>query len=197
MEPYVITISRQFASMGRSIAQELAHELDIEFYDRDIVEQVAHRLGLPISEVSDKEEASKSIYYKRQFPFGSQLPSIRDEIFMVGKNIIQDLAKKDSCIIVGRNADSILANHERHLNVYIYAPYAQRLKNCIEFLDMDEATAKKMIHEVDLARSLYRKRYSPEAQDEYTNRDIMIDSSKFGIQGTASLLSHIVRDRFY
>ena len=45
MEPYVITISRQFASMGRSIAKELANELDIKFYDRDIVEETAKRMG--------------------------------------------------------------------------------------------------------------------------------------------------------
>ena len=42
-EKYVITISRQFASMGRSIAKKLAEELGIEFYDRDIVEQTARR----------------------------------------------------------------------------------------------------------------------------------------------------------
>ncbi len=197
MKPYVITISRQFASMGRSIAQELSKELEINFYDRDIVDEVANRLGLPVSEVSNKEEASHSIYYKRQFPFGSQIPSVRDEIFMVGKNIIQDLAKQENCIIVGRCADSILADHERHLNVYIYAPYAERLKNCTELLGMDETTAKKMIREVDLARNLYRKRYSPEAQDEFTNRDIMIDSSCFGIKGSAELLSHIIKERFF
>ena len=38
MEKYVITISRQFASMGRCIAQSLSEELGIPFYDRDIVE---------------------------------------------------------------------------------------------------------------------------------------------------------------
>lgn len=197
MEPYVITISRQFASMGRSIAQELSEELNIEFYDRDIVEEVAKRLGITIAEVSDKEEASSSIYFKRQFPLGTGVASVRDEIFMAEKNIIQDLSQKESCIIVGRCADSILADHERHINVYIYAPYTERLKNCTEYLGMDEATAKKMIREVDSSRNLYRKRYCPEATDDFSNRDIMIDSSKFGIKGTATFLAHIARDKFY
>lgn len=196
MEPYVITISRQFGSMGRSIAQELSEKLGIEFYDRDIVEEVASRLGVPVSIVSDKEEAYKSIYFKRQYPLGTGVASLRDEIFMVEKNIIQDLAKKESCIIVGRCSDSILLGHERHLNVYIYAPYMERLKNCTELLGMDEATAKKMIHEVDISRNLYRKRYCPEAKDEFTNRDIMIDSSNFGIEGAAQLLADIVKKRF-
>ncbi len=197
MEPYVITISRQFASMGRSIAEELAKELDIEYYDRDIVEEVSKRLGLPVSEISNTEEASSSIYFKRQFPLGNGIASLRDEIFMVEKNIIQDLAKKESCIIVGRCGDSILGDHPRHLSVFIYAPYMERLKNCIEHLDMDEATAKKMIREVDASRNLYHKRYCPDATDQFANHHVMIDSSQFGIQGAASLLSHIARDKFY
>lgn len=197
MEPYVITISRQFASMGRSIAQELSEQLNIDFYDRDIVEETSRRLGLPISEVSNKEEASSSIYFKRQYPLGTGITSVRDEIYMVEKNIIQDFSKKGSCIIVGRCADSILADHPRHLSVYIYAPYTNRLKNCTELLGMDEATAKKMIREVDASRNLYHKRYCPEAKDEFTNHDIMIDSSHFGITGTAGLLTHIVEEHFY
>ncbi len=196
MQPYVITISRQFASMGRSIAQELSKELDIEFYDRDIVEQVAKRLGMPISAISDTEEASKSIYFKRQFPLGMGIPSLRDDVFMSEKNIIQDLAMKESCIIVGRCADSILASHPRHLSVFIYAPYVERLKNCTTHLGMDEATAKKMIREVDASRNFYHRRYCPEVKDDFTNRDIMIDSSRFGIEGTAQLIANIVRENY-
>ena len=45
MKQYVITISRQFGSLGRSIAQALSKELGVDFYDRDIVEQTAKRMG--------------------------------------------------------------------------------------------------------------------------------------------------------
>lgn len=196
MQPYVITISRQLGSLGRSIAQELSKELDIEFYDRDIVEEVSKRLDLPVSEISQKEEASKSIYFKRQYPLGIGISSVRDEIFSVQKNIIQDLSQKESCIIVGRCADSILQDHPRHLSIYVYAPYMARFKNCTEKLGMDEATAKKMIHEVDISRSLYRKRYCLEAKDDFTNRHIMIDSSRFGVSGSVKIISEIAKSMF-
>ncbi len=196
MEPYVITISREFGSMGRSIAQALSKELGIEFYDRDIVEETAKRLGMPVSVISDTEEATKSIYFKRQFPLGMGVASLQDEIFMIQKNIIQDLVQKESCIIVGRCADSILADRERHLSVYVYAPYIERFKNCTEKLGMDEATAKKMIREVDSSRSLYHKHYCPEVKDELTNKHLMVDSSRFGVEGSAEMLAVIVRRLF-
>ena len=51
MEKYAITISRQFASMGRSIAQELAEQLHIEFLDRDIVDETAKRMNATVRQI--------------------------------------------------------------------------------------------------------------------------------------------------
>lgn len=196
MKQYVVTISRQFGSLGRTIAQKMAEELQIEFYDRDIVEETAKRMGLPVSVISSKEENSNAAFFKRQYPLGMGVGSMQDEIFCIQENIIRDLAKKESCIIVGRCADSILADTENHLNIYVYAPVGARLKNCTDILKMDEKTAKKMIREVDRSRDLYHRRYCPEYTDVSTNKDIMIDSSRFGVDRTAAILVNIVREMF-
>ena len=196
MKQYVVTISRQFGSLGRTIAQKMAQELGIDFYDRDIVEKTASRMGLPVSVISGKEEHSESIYFKRQYPLGMGIASMKDEIFLTQKNIIRDLAQKESCIIVGRCADSILMDMENHLNVYIYAPAEARLRNCVDILKMDEKTAKKMIREVDRSRELYHRRYCPEYVDVSTNKDIMLDSSRFGPDGTAKIQVELVMELF-
>ncbi len=193
-EKYVITISRQFASMGRSIAKRLAEELGIEFYDRDIVEQTARRMGLPVSTISDTEESANNIYYKRIYPLGMAIKSMQDEVFMVQQNIIRDLADRESCIIVGRCADEVLKDHPRLLNVHVFAPKADRLRNCVEKLGMDEATAKKTLPRVDKSRAGYHKVYG--GGDEYVNCHLMLNSSQFGIEGSAHLLALIARDRF-
>lgn len=197
MENYVITISRQFGSLGRSIAQKMSEMLSIEFYDRDIVEATAKRMGQPVSVISDKEENAGSIFFKRQYPLGMGLLHMQNEIFCVQENIIRDLAAKESCIIVGRCADSILKDYKRGLNIYVYAPYETRLRNCTEILKMDEKTAKKMIRDVDRAREEYRLRYCPEVRDMFDNRDLMIDSSRFGVDGTAAILTNIAKEMFY
>ena len=196
MKQYVVTISRQFGSMGRMIAQQLSWELGVDFYDRDIVEETASRMGLPVSVISNTEEISKSIYFKQQYPLGMGIASMRDEIFLIQKNIIRDLAQKESCIIVGRCADSILMDMDNHLNVYIYAPMDARLRNCVELAKLDEKTAKKMIREIDRSRELYHRRYCPEYVDPSTNKDIMIDSSRFGAEGTVKILAGLVREMF-
>ena len=196
MDKYVITISRQFASMGRTIAQEMAKELGIEFYDRDIVESTAKRMQLAVSHISEAEEKAGSIFASRKYPLGMGLNSMQDEIFRVQSNIIRDLAKTESCIIVGRCADSILRDEKRCLNIYVYAPYEARLKNCTELLGMDKRTAVKMIREVDKAREAYRLRYCKGVKGVMDHRDIMIDSSKFGPERTAQILCGVVRQVF-
>ena len=124
------------------------------------------------------------------------IASMRDEIFLIQKNIIRDLAQKESCIIVGRCADSILTDMENRLNVYIYAPMDARLRNAVELAKLDEKTAKKMIREIDRSRELYHRRYCPEYVDASTNKDIMIDSSRFGAEGTVKILAGLVREMF-
>lgn len=196
MDKFVVTISRQFASMGRTIAQEMSKELGIEFYDRDIVEKTARRMGQSVPEISKTEENGASIFSNRRYPLGMGLISMQQEVFYVQSNIIRDLAHKESCIIVGRCADSILRDLPRCLNVYVYAPYEARMKNCTELLGMDEKTAGRMIREVDKAREIYRLRYCDGVKTVLDHRDLMIDSSKFGPEKTAHILSGIVREVF-
>lgn len=196
MEKYVVTISRQFASMGRSIAQDMSEKLGIEFYDRDIVEYTAKRLGQPVSVISDTEENDKTMFFRRQYPLGMGHANMQDEIFDVQTNIIRDLAEKDSCIIVGRCANYVLRDKPNVLNVFIYAPLDARLKNCVELLGMEEAKALPMIRNVDTARERYRKHYCREADTFYDYHDLFIDSSRFGVEGTADVLCDVVKRMF-
>ena len=196
MEKYVVTISRQFASMGRTIAQHMSQELGIEFYDRDIVEETARRTGQSIAGISQIEENGASIFANRKYPLGMGLISMQQETFEVQSNIIRDLAKQESCIIVGRCADSVLRDVPRSLHIYVYAPYEARMKNCVEKLEMDAKTAKKMIADVDKAREIYRLRYSEGVKSVLDHRHLLIDSSRFGPEMTAHLLSMIVKEAF-
>ena len=92
--------------------------------------------------------------------------------------------------------DYILEDIPNHLNVYVYAPDEARLKNCVENLQMDPQTAKKMMRDVDAARNRYHKAYIPGWQSVFDHKDLMIDSSRFGIDGTAKILADIVRNQW-
>ena len=87
MEKYIVTLSRQFASMGRTIAQLMSDELGIAFYDRDIVENTARRMDVSVAEVNEKEETPGSVFGNIKYPLGLGLVSTTREIFEVESNI--------------------------------------------------------------------------------------------------------------
>lgn len=180
--------------MGRTIAQVLSGRLGCTFYDRDIVEQTARRMGLPVSMISDTEEAAHNLFYRRIYPLGMGVKSMQDEIFQIQKNIIQDLASRESCIVVGRCADYVLKDFPNVLNVHIFASVEHRLKNCVEKLEMDPEDARRTIERVDRARARYHRLYG--GGDTFTNSHIMLNSGQFGVAGTVDLLEHIVRSVF-
>ena len=196
MQQYVVTITRQFGSLGRPIARELSELLHIEYYDRDIVEETAKKMGIPVSVVSEQEEVSKSLFGNMVFPLGTGTSSQQQEIFNQQVRIINEIASKESCIIVGRCSDYILRNQKNVINVFIYAPYEARYRNCVDVLKMDAEEAKKMIAKVDRARDAYHKSFAKFLPSDYNHKDIMIDSSMAGIKGTANILATAVRERF-
>jgi cytidylate kinase len=192
MDKYVITLSRQFASLGRSIAEEVSNNLNIRFYDRDIVEATAKRMGQPISTISKQEETNSSRFFKRKYPLGMGAANIQEEIFNVQTNIIQDLAESESCIIVGRCSNYVLEDYPNAFHIFIYAPYEERLKNCINILKMKPGAARKMLHDVDQARENYRLQYCKNISSLYDGYDLMIDSSRFGVSKTAKIISNLI-----
>ena len=200
MDKYVITITRQFGSLGRPIAKRMSELLGIEYYDRDIVDQAAEKLKLPVSVINQEEEkATKqtmSPFSRMQFPLGKGTNSTQDKIFEAQENIIKFLAEKNNCIIVGRCSDFILSEVERSMHIYIYASYEARLKHCIEDLHMDEAEARRMMKSVDEARDSYHMQYAGYLPDDKRHKDILIDSSLFGVDGTAEFLAEAVKRKF-
>ncbi len=196
MDNYVITISRQFGSLGRPIAKKMSELLGIGYYDRYILGKTASKLETSSEEIVDLEETAPARLSNMRFPFRAGHTEMQDSIFEVEQKIIFDLAQRESCIIVGRCSDYILRNLKNHISIFIYAPYYERLKNCIDTLDMQPDEAKRIIDETDKAREQFNIHYAGCSATDITMKEIMIDSSLLGIEGTAELLVDAVKRKF-
>ncbi len=196
MEKYVITISRQYGSLGRWVAKQLSEELKIDFMDRDIVEETAKRMNTSVKEISKEEEDTASKYAYHIYPFGVGTNDVRDEIFLVQQSIIQDFAAKKSCIIVGRCGAYCLRNEPRLLRVYIYAPLDVRIRNCVEHFGMNEKEAVKAVTEADKARESYHKKYVPGFRNDTLSSDLCINSAFYSMEECAKLIRRAAELKF-
>ena len=197
---YVVTITRQFGSLGRPIAKRMSEILDIGYYDRDLVDEAAKKLKLPVSVVDKEEESAKKVplnpFTRMKYPLGKGTSDTQDAIFEAQQNIIQFLAEKETCIIVGRCSDFILEEMKNAMHMYIDAPYEVRVQQSVDNLKMDIQEARQMIVDVDEARDSYHMHYAGYLPDDKNHKDIMIDSSFLGVEKTAQFLAEAVRRKF-
>ena len=116
MKKFIITINRNFGSLGRPIAKRLAELLNVECYDRDIVEAASKKMNLPVSVVSNIEE-KKSGFFRMLFPLGNDSSEHQRAVFEAQSEVIRELAAKGSCVIVGRCADYVLGDEANIIHV--------------------------------------------------------------------------------
>ena len=154
-------------------------------------------MNIPVNTLSDLEESYPNHpFFNMIFPLGFQTSDTQEKIYELQTKNINEYVDRESCIIVGRCSDFILRDHPNSIKIFIYAPYEERLKNCVESLNMKEDEAKKMIDEVDKARSNYHRHFAGTEPGDRKYIDVAIDSSLLGVDETANALTDLVKRKF-
>lgn len=176
-EDTVITISRQYGSGGREIGERVAKELGIPFYDRKIIELAAESSSMDIRffENSETKDAG-GLFYDLSTGARFSLP-ITDQVFLQQRTIIRDLAAKGSCVMVGRCADEILADHPHTLRIFIYADADTRQKR-VETVYHEQAEA---LEKLEKKRCSYYQHYTGKRFGDAQNYDLCLNSGSLGL----------------
>lgn len=184
MKKNIITISRQFGSGGRFIGEEVAKQLGIAYYDKNIIEKIAEESGLAPEYIEKNGELSPG---KGLFAYafsGRDLTgkSVEDELYEVQRKIILELADKEPCVIIGRNADYILRDRDDVVNVFIHGAQPEKLKRICELYQVSEKEAVKMMKEVDKRRMANYNFYTDQKWGEASNYSLCLNSSQLGYE---------------
>ena len=198
----IITISRQFGSGGRSIAKNLAERLGYDYYDKEIIDNVALETGFSKEFVASKGEEAPG---KSVFSYGFEsagVPGImngmttNDYLWTVQRKVILDIAAKGKpCVIVGRSADYILREHDGVLNVYIYADMEKRVERILKLYGSSEKKPEKRLQEKDKKRAANHKHFTDLEWGFAPNYDISLNSGKLGIEKCVDILYGIATDK--
>ena len=104
----------------------------------------------------------------------------------------------ENCVIIGRSADYILKDSDKInlLRAFIYAPDDVRIHNIMESHNLTEKDAGILLLQKD---KRYHKRHlalTGSNRGDRHNRNILIDSSYLGTEGTADYIEELVRRKF-
>jgi cytidylate kinase len=197
--PLIITIGREYGSGGREIGELTAKKLGIDFYDKQLITLAAEKSGLSHEFIEQHEQRSKngfiqnlamSSVYSNGF-FSAQYLPLSESIFISQAQVIRDIASKGPAVIVGRCADYILAGRPNTINVFIFAPTANRVTRIMERHQVDEATALKEIATSDKERGNHYFRYTDRKWGKAQYYDICINSALMGVEKTADMLVNL------
>ncbi len=195
MQNYVITITRQFGSRGRDIGIAVAKMLGIPLYDRNIFEKEAEALDTTLRSLVQFSENGITGYYKMAYPLGVGSSLKQDRMFELQSQLVLEHAEKESCVIIGRCADYLLRERDNVIRCYIFAPYQARIRNSRQMLGFN-AEPQRIIEEVDKARANYYQERTGIAVNNTRYRDLFLNSSLLGIEGSAKLIADIAREKF-
>lgn len=198
----IITISREFGSGGREIGKLLADSLNIDFYDKELLEIASRKSGICEELfVKHDENYTNSFLYSLvmgSYPVGSdgrintELP-LNQKIFLAQFDVIRQLAEKGPCVIVGRCADYVLRNQDNVINFFISGDMLHKKRRILERYDIEKNKAEDFIRKTDKRRANYYNYYTDRKWGEAKNYDLCINSSKTGIEGAVQLMQDYIK----
>lgn len=200
----IITVSREFGSGGREIGKRLADELGFEYYDREIIEQVAKESNLDPAYVENALNGnfalSFPVTFGRTFFYADTIQQNITDLLVAEQNIIKSLAKSGKdMIIVGRSADVLLKKYNP-LNIFVYADMESKIKRCrwrapINEQYTDKELAKK-IKQVDAGRARQRRFLTDSKWGAKESYHLCINTTGINIKSLIPPLAEFIKNYF-
>ena len=182
MAKRIITISREFGSGGRFIGEEVAKKLGIAYYDKEMIGQIAEQAGLSSEYVRENAELSpKKGWFAYAFS-GRDITgkSVEDMVYEAQRKVIMEIAEKENCVIIGRNADFILKDRKDVLNVFIHGSIPEKVRRICSLSNVTEVDAIKMINDIDKRRRTNYNFYTEQKWGIAENYTMSLNSSVLG-----------------
>ena len=203
----IVTISRLYGSGGSEVAELVAKDLGWSLLDNAMIDAVAARLGVPRSEIAEREERIPSLVQRiaETLRLGSQewlspitagkRPPTDEQLVEVTRHIVDEAIARGPLVLVGRGAQSMLAERTDALHVFCYAPRSALIARSMTRDRLNEEAAAKLVDETNAHREQYIRRFWNRDWMEHSNYHLSVNTQWLGIEGSAKLIATAARQR--
>lgn len=188
MKNRIITISREFGSGGRTIGKETAAKLGVPCYDQELIEKLAEESGFAPAYIQEQGEYAPYNGWLNALTGRSNDLTNQDQLWVLQRKIILELAEKGPCVIVGRCADFILRGEADCLTVFIHADMEKRAERIVKVYGERPETPEKRLQDKDKRRASYYQFYTDMTWGDARHYDVALDSGRLGIDKCVSTL---------
>jgi len=183
---YVVTVSREFGSLGKSVAQLLADTLEVRCCDRYILQEVARRANVDEALVNALDEhVSKIKGHWWQHFLQNDAFSYEDYYHYLVKTVLS--ISVTGGVIIGRGANFILGA-EKAFRVRITGSPENCARRVASREDIDIAQARKRVQDVNSERSEYIKMLYHADINDPALYDLVLNSDRYDCMQMVELI---------
>ena len=190
----IITIAREYGSGGHLLGEMLSKELGIKLYDKEFIHLVAEKSGINEQYIKKNEQSIPSFWLKCILGKNSEQSLERslssdDVLFVAESKIIQELAEKGPCIIVGRCADFVLRDYPNLIKVFCYSDLRSACVRCVQEYGVSEEKAESEIKRINHNRIAHYEYYTGEKWGEPHHYNLMINTGSIDLSVACNLIT--------
>lgn len=198
----IITIGREFGSGGRELGRCLSEKLGFAYYDQEIISEIARRTELSEQYVQSVIEHQPTFSFpihigKSFYPAPTPVFDQSMAVYQEQARIIEEMALRSDCVIVGRCGDYILKKYNP-FRIFVYADMESKIKRCREKASEEEKMTDKELKQhilgIDKKRSKYYEFYTGHKWGDKLNFDICINTSRTVIKEIVPALAKLFEE---
>lgn len=196
----VITIAREYGSGGHLLGEKLASMLHIPLYDNQFIRLAAQRSGMDEEYILHNEQSIPSFWLKCIFAQtnGARMDrslSPEDVLFVAESRIVQELASREACVIVGRCADFVLRDDPRAVRIFCCTDPESARKRCIAEYGIAPEAAEAEVRRVNRNRKTHYEYYTGERWGDPHRFDLTVNTGRVSVEDAARTVADLYRDR--
>ena len=201
MENLIITIGRQLGSGGRHIGKQLAEQLNLSFFDKELINLASQESGLSKELFEQADEKKQNNLFGTWFGLRSSLmvgdyqinsSLCNESLFQIQSDVIRRLAEQQSCVFVGRCADYILRDNPHCLNIFISANMDDRISRVSAMAQISPEKAQELIRQTDKKRAGYYNYYTSKEWGAARSYHLCLNSSLLGEAETITFITNFI-----
>ena len=187
----IISISREYGSEGHTIAKQIAKDLGLPFYDRNMLDEIAKEKGFDPAVFAGVDEKPRNTLLTRRVTGYSNATDDYQAPMQV-EFLRKKAAMGESFVELGRCSETILKEYDSLVSIFVTGNKDRKLKHVMEKFSLSKTAAAAKITKHDAYRRRYHNHYSDFKWGDSRNYDVCINSSRIGVEGTAKLLKEFV-----
>ena len=204
----IVTISRMYGSGGSDVAARVAQALGWSLLDNAFVDAVAERLGVTRAEISAREERVSSLAERLGDAMAlgapemmpplpnAPLPPTEERLVEITKRIVDEAVSRGPVVVVGRGAQSMLAERGDALHVFCYAPRPALIARAMRRLGISAEEAGRVVDETNKQREQYVKRHWNRSWLAHANYHLCLNTEWLGIAAAVEIIVRLAKERF-